>query len=161
MNRKCYKMKCSRDVTFSCNCLIPNIISCSKHISKHLQIEVKHETSSLQIKLSSSKYQELIARTKKVLEYLNTKRNNLVIIANEAIDSINRKLSIALKNISEYKTILIKSLYKHALRRKSINKQLHEFFSNVTTEENNIDSLQINQLREKISSIFNFTLNES
>ena len=56
---------------------------------------------------------------------------------------------------------LPKSLYKHALGSKSINKKLHEFFLNVTTEENKIDLLQINQLREKISSIFNFTLNES
>ena len=48
-------------------------------------------------------------KAKNILEYLNTKRNNLLIYANEAIDLINRELSIALKNISEYKTTLIKS----------------------------------------------------
>ena len=54
-------------------------------------------------------YEELIMKAKNILEYLNTKRNNLLIYANEAIDLINRELSIALKNISEYKTTLIKS----------------------------------------------------
>ena len=146
---RCCKAKCLERVTYACNCTVPAVYCCDRHLIEHSRTIGKHANEYLMIPLTEDQKSKLLPILLEMNICLQGYEHDILEHSREIIECISTETSKSLKNIQEYQNIIAE-----LINADEISKISYGTISNLKDCSLGIE--KIKKIKNKIKNLFEF-----